>query len=132
RESFARLAILVGAAVAIAVHGWLVATTDLVAFSAPAILAAACGVAIRDYERGAHPSIAVGVGTAVLLGVFHHDFHELPDKAFQAFAVTGATFPESFKDNALLLWTVALVGFAGFAFLSWVERDEDRRPFDPK
>ena len=29
-------------------------------------IAAACGVALRDYERGAHPSVAVGVGTAVL------------------------------------------------------------------
>jgi len=65
----------------------------------------------------------VGVGTGVFLGVFHHDFHEIPDKAYQAFAVVGAPFPESFKTQALLLWTVALVGFAGVAFLTWVERE---------
>jgi len=100
-------------------------------------LAAACGIAIRDFERGAHPSIALGVATAVLLGVFHHDFHELPEKAYQAFAVTGANFPESFKEHALLLWTLALVGFAAVSFLSWSERSEQgaqpepaRRPFD--
>ena len=136
RESFARMAILAGAAVAFVAHGWLAAKTDVVAFAAPAVLAAACGIAIRDYERGAHPSVAVGVGTGVFLGVFHHDFHELPDKAYQAFAVVGATFPESFKTQALLLWTVVLVAFAGVAFLTWVERDgatpeEGRKPFEP-
>jgi 4-amino-4-deoxy-L-arabinose transferase-like glycosyltransferase len=132
RESFFRATLLVGAAVAFTAHGFLAVRTDLMAFSAPALLAAICAVAIRDFERGAHGSIAVGVGTAVFLGVFHHDFHEMPDKAYQAFAVVGATFPESYKDHALLLWTVALVGFAGFAFLSWVEGDSTRRPFDPK
>jgi hypothetical protein len=131
RESFARMAIVCGAAVAFAAHGWLAAKTDLIAFSAPALLAAACGIAVRDYERGAHPSVAVGVGTGVFLGVFHHDFHELPDKAYQAFAVVGAPFPESFKNQALLLWTVALIGFAGVAFLTWVERESARTPFDP-
>ena len=102
------------------------------AFTAPAIVAAACAIAIRDYERGAHPSLTVGVGTVVFLGLFHHDFHELPEKAYQAFAVTGPTFPESFKDHALELWTVALIGFAGIAFLTWIERDPKREPFDPK
>ncbi len=131
RESFVRMALLCGTAVAFAAHGWLAAKTELIAFSAPALLAAAAGIAIRDYERGAHPSIAVGVGTGVFLGVFHHDFHEIPDKAYQAFAVVGAPFPESFKTQALLLWTVALVGFAGVAFLTWVERDNARKPFDP-
>ncbi len=132
RESTARMAILVGAAVAFTAHGWLASRTDLIAFSAPAILAAACGIAIRDFERGAHASVAVGVGTGVLLGLFHHDFHELPEKAYQAFAVVGATFPDSFKDHALLLWTAALVGFAGLTFLTWVERSSARAPFDPK
>jgi len=133
RESFFRVAILVGAAVAFTVHGFVAAKTDLIAFCAPAILAAACGLAIRDFERGAHASVALGVGTAVFLGLFHHDFHELPDKAYQAFAVVGANFPETFKEHALALWTVALVGFAGIAFLSWCERtdrDVKRRPFD--
>ena len=143
RESFTRMSLVVGTAVALVAHGYLAAKTDLIAFSAPALIAAACGIAIRDFERGAHPSVAVGVGTAVLLGLFHHDFHELPEKAYQAFAVNGATFPDSFKDHALLLWTLALVGFALIAFLTWVERDAGesakdpsraptRIPFDPK
>jgi 4-amino-4-deoxy-L-arabinose transferase-like glycosyltransferase len=131
RESWARMALIVGAAIAFGAHGLLSARTDLIAFCAPAILAAACGVAIRDFERGAHASIAVGVGTGVLLGVFHHDFHELPEKAYQAFAVVGATFPDSFKPTALSLWWVALGAFALVAFLTWVERDSKREPFAP-
>jgi hypothetical protein len=150
RESITRMVLLVGAAVAFGVHGWLASRTELIAFSGPAILAAVCGVALRDYERGAHPSIAVGVGTAVFLGLFHHDMHQMPEKAFQAFAVVGGTFPESFKTQALNLWTVVLVGFAGISFLTWVDRDAlegvasavapqdpkaervPHKPFDPK
>ena len=135
RESHARLALLTAAALCFGAHAWLAASTDLIAFSGVAILAAACGVALRDYERGAHPSVAVGVGTAVLLGLFHHDFHKMPEKAFNAFAIASATFPESFKEKALSLWTVALVGFAGLGFLTFVERDRrsrraEREPFD--
>ena len=132
RESHFRSALLVAAAVALTAHGYLASHIEPIAFSAPVVLAIACGIAIRDFERGAHGSLAVGVGTAVFLGLFHHDFHELPERAYQAFGVTNATFPESFKETSLLLWTVALVGFALFAFLTWVEKDEDRRPFDPK
>lgn len=133
RESQARLALLVGAAVAFVAHGWMAQSSDLVAFSAPAVFAAACGIALRDYERGAHPSVAAGVGTAVLLGLMHHELHNLPEKAFHAFGVgAGATFPESFKAHSIAIWTVVLVGFAGIAILTWVERDPNRKPFDPK
>lgn len=133
RESTARMAIVLGASAALAAHGVLAARVDLVAFSAPALLAAAVGIALRDYERGAHPSIAVGVGTMVLLGLFHHDFHNLPEKAYQAYAIAQAVpFPDSFKDKSLSLWNVVLMGFAGISFLTWVERDAKRKPFDPK
>jgi len=131
RESLARTAVLVGATVALIAHGFLVARTDLVAFSGPALCAVACAVAIRDFERGAHASIAVGLGTLLLAAVIHHDFHELPEKAYMAFGISGATFPESFKDKALNLWWVVLGGFALTAFLTWVERDAKRTPFDP-
>ncbi len=132
RESLTRMVLLLGISVALSIHAFLAIKTDLSAFTAPAVVAAACAIAIRDYERGAHPSLSVGVGTVVFLGLFHHDFHELPEKAYQAFAVSGATFPDSFKDHALELWTVALVGFAGITFLTWIERDPEREPFDPR
>lgn len=132
RESQGRLVLVVGAALAFMLHGWIAMRTDLVAFAAPAIIAAGCGIALRDYERGAHPSIAVGVGTSVILGLIHHEMHKNPEKAFHAFGVTNATFPESFKNHSLAIWTIVLVGFAGLSFLTWVERDAEREPFDPK
>ena len=132
RESFTRMALLVGTSVALVAHAFLARKTELIAFCAPALIAAICAAALRDYERGAHPSVALAVGVAVILGVFHHDFHELPEKAYQAFAVSSTTFPESFKEHALVLWTVALVSFAGISFLTWVERDATREPFDPR
>src|SRR5260370_39448046 len=131
RESLGRMAVLVGAAVALVAHAYLAARTDLVAFSGPVLCAAACAGAIRDFERGAHASIAVGLGTLLLAAVLHHDFHELPEKAYQAFGVSGATFPEGFKATALNLWWVVLGGFALCAFLTWAERDAKRTPFDP-
>ncbi|HLK38229.1 MAG TPA: glycosyltransferase family 39 protein [Polyangiaceae bacterium] len=132
RESLGRVAILSCAAVAFVAHATLAARTELIAFTGPAACAVVVAVAIRDLERGAHASIAVGVGTLLLAAVLHHDFHELPDKAYQAFGVTGATFPDGFKATALTLWWVVLGGFALCTLLTWVERDPDRTPFDPK
>ena len=131
RESSVRVALLVGATVAFSVHAFIAAKNDNVPFVGCALFAAACAVALRDYERGARPSLAVGVGTAAFLGLFHHDFHEMPERAYQAFAVSGASFPESFKDHALQLWTISLVGFALLSMLTWAERDAARKPFDP-
>jgi hypothetical protein len=134
RESYTRAALLVGAACSLTAHALLAPKTDLIPFTGVALLAAACAVALRDYDRGAAPSAAVAVGVLLFAAVLHHDFHELPEKAFQAFGVTGAVFPESYKDPALLLWWVALGGFGGLAFLTFVERklDASREPFDPK
>jgi hypothetical protein len=131
RESLGRIAVLVGAAVAFVAHAYLAARTDLVAFSGPVVCAAACAIALRDFERGAPASIAVGLGTLVIAAVLHHDFHEIPDKAYQAFGVAGAAFPEGFKATALNLWWVALGGFALCCLLTWIERDAEREPFDP-
>jgi hypothetical protein len=131
RESLGRVAVLTGASVAFVAHAYLVATTDLVAFGGTALCAVACAIAIRDFERGAHSSVAVGLGTLILAGVLHHDFHELPEKAYEAFGIASATFPDGFKDRALNLWWIVLGGFALCAFLTWVETRSDRNPFDP-
>ena len=73
----------------------------------------------------------MGLGTLVVAAVLHHDFHELPEKAYQAFGIPNAPFPEGFKDTALAIWWVVLGGFALCALITWVERDADREPFDP-
>lgn len=131
REGLTRVAILVGLTVAFVAHGYLSARTEAVAFTAPVLCAVACAVAVRDFERGAQSSVAIGLGTLLVGAVLHHDFHELPEKAYTAFGVTGAQFPDSFKDQALNLWWVVLGGFAVCAFLTWIERDAERTPFDP-
>jgi 4-amino-4-deoxy-L-arabinose transferase-like glycosyltransferase len=131
RESLGRLSVVVGAATAFAAHAYLVASTDLIVFTGPALCAAACGVAIRDFERGAVPSVAVGIGTLLFAAVLHHDFHELPEKVYQTFGLTISTFPEAFKARALALWWIVLGGFAVCALFTWGERDGTRRPFDP-
>jgi 4-amino-4-deoxy-L-arabinose transferase-like glycosyltransferase len=131
RESQARIALLVGLGVAFAAHAYLVDRTDLPVFTGPAICAAICAVAIRDFARGARTSVAVSIGALVLAAVLHHDFHELPEKAYQAFGVSGATFPEGFKDTALTLWWAVLGIFAICTFFTWIERDSSRVPFDP-
>ncbi|HXX69786.1 MAG TPA: glycosyltransferase family 39 protein [Polyangiaceae bacterium] len=131
RESLGRMAVLMGAAVAFVVHAYMVATTDLIAFTGPALCAVACAVAIRDFERSGRASVAIGLGTLLLSAVLHHDFHEFPDKAYQAFGIASAQFPEGFKNTALNLWWIVLGGFALSALITWIEYDETRTPFAP-
>jgi 4-amino-4-deoxy-L-arabinose transferase-like glycosyltransferase len=132
RDSLGRTAVLVALAVAFAAHAYLADKTDLIPFTAPALCAMACAIAIRDFELRASPSMAVAIGTLVLAGVLHHDFHELPEKAYQAFGVTGAQFPEGFKNQALSIWWIVLGTFAVSAFFSWAELDPKREPFQPQ
>ena len=84
-------------AVAFVAHACLAARTDLIVFTGRRFIAAACAVAIRDFERGAHASIAVGIGTLLLCAIFHHDFHEMPEKAYQAFGVDGRRLPRELQ-----------------------------------
>lgn len=130
RESMLRLSLLTTLGCAFSAHAVAAAYTTELPFVGVALIAGVVAIAIRDYDRGAHPSLAVGVGTIALTIVLHHDMHSLPEKAFEAFAVSGPTFPDAFKDHALTLWTVSLGVFAAIALVTWVERDVDRRPFD--
>ena len=98
RESLTRMALLVGTSVALVAHGFLAPGTDLIAvLRARPSSPPSARVALRDFERGAHPSIALGVGIGVFLGCFHHDFHELPEKAYQAFAVDRRDVPRELQ-----------------------------------
>ncbi len=131
KGSAVRAALVVGLATAFVAQGLLVAKVDATAFIGPALVAAACGVALRDYERGTHASIAVGVGAFLLLFLFRHDLKHLPEKAFQVFGVSTGTFPESFKSQSVILWAVLLLSFGAVTLLTWVERGAKRNPFDP-
>lgn len=130
RATAIRAAIVIGLSTLFVAQGLLSAKVEIIAFVGPALLAAACGVAIRDYEKGTHSSIAVGVGAGLLLFLFRHDFKHLPEKAFQVFGVSNGTFPESFKNESTTVLMVLLLAFAGIVFLTWAERNAKRTPFD--
>lgn len=130
RRTVAKTAILLGASIAVVLEGALYAHTDLTAFTGVALLAAAIGVALFDYERGAHASLVVGLGTLVLAAVLQHDFSTLPEKGFQAFSVLGSQFPDALKVRAGLIWKAVMGAFGLLAVLTFVEQHSDRRTFD--
>ena len=130
RRSVAKTAILLGASIAVVLEGSLYAYTDVTAFTGVALLAAAVGVALFDYERGAHASLVVGLGTLVLAVVVQHDFSTLPEKGFQAFSVLSTQFPEALKPRAGLVWKAVMFGFGLIAVLTFLEQHSDRRTFD--
>lgn len=123
RESVTRLALIVGAAVAFGVHAVMAPRTGHLAFAGPALLAGIAAVAIRDFERGAPASRALAVGVAILAGIYLRDYSTFPDKGLSAFAVSGASFPESFKDQATTIIRISTVVFVAITFFAWMERD---------
>ena len=130
RESHFRVVLLVGSSCALAAHTFLAAKADVVPFSAPALLAIACAIAVRDFERGASPSVAVAAGTLLVAAIFQHDLRVLPEKAFEPFGIAASTFPPDFQPHAAIYWAVAIAIFAAGVILTWVEKDDDRIPFD--
>jgi hypothetical protein len=84
-------------------------------------------VSIRDFERGAPASRALGIGVAVLTALFLRDYAMFPEKGLSAFAVTNATFPDSFKDRAGTLILGCSAIFVLVVFFAWLE--ERNRPW---
>jgi 4-amino-4-deoxy-L-arabinose transferase-like glycosyltransferase len=122
RESHARLALLVGAAVAFGVYSLMAPRVGYLAFGAPALLAAIAAISIRDFERGAPASRAVGVGVAVLMALFLRDYNMFPEKGLSAFAVSNPTFPDSFKDRASDLILGSTAAYVLVFFFAWFEK----------
>jgi len=107
------VAILVGVAVAFAAHAYLSARTDLVAFSGPALCAVACAVAIRDFERGAQSSIAVGLGTAAFVAFIARTTNPRYTATQFALFTSLAVVPRSIV-NASTGWIVEAIGWFDF------------------
>jgi hypothetical protein len=127
RAAAARLLALVGSAIAFGAYSLAAPKIGYIAFGVPALLAAIAAISIRDFERGAPSSRALGVGVAMLTALYLRDYVMFPEKGLSAFAVNAATFPDSFKDraSALILWASA--AFALVVFFSWLE--EKNRPW---
>jgi 4-amino-4-deoxy-L-arabinose transferase-like glycosyltransferase len=127
RATSLRLVVLVGSAVAFGVYSMMAPRVGYLAFGAPALLAAMAAVSIRDFERGAPASRALGIGVAVLTALFLRDYAMFPEKGLSAFAVNNPTFPDSFKDRAATLILGCSAIFVLVVFFAWLE--ERNRPW---
>jgi hypothetical protein len=129
RETGVRVAVLVGAAVTYGAFALLAPRTGALPFTAPALLAAAAGVAVLDFERGAPHSRAAAIGSLLFGGVLFADIFREPEKALTAFVVDKPQFPKSFEPQAQALLVVVLVVFVGLTALTWFEsQPEERSP----
>jgi hypothetical protein len=127
RTTAARLLPLIGASVAFGVHSLMAPRVGYLAFAAPSLLAAVAATSIRDFERDAPASRALGVGVLVMAALFYRDYIMFPEKGLSAFAVNSATFPDSFKEYAgNLIGATALV-FAVIVLFAWLEKQN--RPY---
>ena len=122
REVGVRVALLVGAGVALVAYGFVGPYAGALPFAAPALLAGIAAVAIADLERGAAPSRGLAIGVLVLGFVLYRDMVLTPEKALSVFSVEKATFPKSFEEpaekamkRALLLFAASLVALTWFA-----------------
>ncbi len=103
-------------------HAFVVARTDLVVFTGPALCAVAYAVAHSRFRtRCARVDRGGARNVATPPPFCHHDFHDLPEEPYQAFwDPETAPFPDGFKETALdLPWWLVLGGFALCAFLTW-------------
>ena len=127
RASAARLLMIVGSTVAFGVYSLMAPKVGYLAFGAPSLLAAIAAISIRDFERGAPASRALGVGVAVLAALFYRDYVMFPEKGLSVFAVNNPTFPDSFKDHAGMLILASGALFTVVVFFAWLE--EQNRPY---
>jgi 4-amino-4-deoxy-L-arabinose transferase-like glycosyltransferase len=121
RETGLRVALLVGSAVAYGAYALLAPKSGTLAFSAPALLAAAAGLAVFDFERGAPHSRALALAMCVLGVVLFYDLYREQERVLAAFVVDRPQFPKTFEQRGQWLLEVTLASFVGLAGLSWFE-----------
>jgi 4-amino-4-deoxy-L-arabinose transferase-like glycosyltransferase len=122
RATSARMLAIVGSTVAFGVFSLVAPRVGYVAFGAPSLLAAIAAISIRDFERDAPASRALGVGVLVLAALFYRDYVMFPEKGLSAFAVNSATFPDSYKELAGTLIGVTALVFAVIVLYAWLEK----------
>jgi 4-amino-4-deoxy-L-arabinose transferase-like glycosyltransferase len=131
RAAAARMLAIIGSAVAFGVFSLLAPRVGYIAFGAPSLLAAIAAISIRDFERDAPASRALGVGVLVLAALFYRDYNMFPEKGLSAFAVNAATFPDSYKELAALLIGLTALVFSGIVLFAWLEK-QNKPYFDKK
>ncbi len=86
--------------VAFALHGLSAPFVGPTPFVGTFAIIALLGLAFRDAETHAISTRLLGLGTAALAIVFYADLRGQPEQSLGAFALEGATFPQSFAADA--------------------------------
>jgi hypothetical protein len=126
RERALRLVAISTAGVALFVHSALSSELGSIPYSTPAALAVIPALALIEFERGAPPSRAFGLGVGALAVLLLIDFRNFPEKGLVPFGVEGAVFPESFASTGIRWLALGTVGAAGAFFLMVQEADAAR------
>jgi 4-amino-4-deoxy-L-arabinose transferase-like glycosyltransferase len=128
RESGLRLSLVLTALVGLAAWGGVAPFAGVLPFGPVASLAVLVALALADIERGTPPSRALGMTSAALVVLLLADFINLPDKVLVAFGVSGARFPESFRESGAPWLLLAGAAAALGIFVGLLEEDHGDRP----
>ena len=129
RESALRLTLGVTVVLGFGIYAAMVPSVGNIPFGPVFALAAVVAIFFRDFERGAPPSRTIGMGVGALAVLLSTDFKNFPEKGLAAFAVEGATFPESFTATATSIMRYGAIAFAGVFLLAFCERSGEGKPF---
>jgi 4-amino-4-deoxy-L-arabinose transferase-like glycosyltransferase len=131
RQAGLRISLLAVTTFAFAAYALMAPITGQLPFGAVCAFAAVVAIFIRDFERGAPGSRALGMGVAAFAILLYYDFQNFPEKGLSAFAVDEARFPDSFKESATRILKYGALAMSGAFLLSIMERQEDAwRRFD--
>ncbi|GAC1394213.1 MAG: hypothetical protein NVSMB47_02840 [Polyangiales bacterium] len=136
REIDLRMAAMLAAAFCYGVETMIAPKFGLAPFAGPVALAIVIGLCLRDLERAPAGSLAVAIGTAVLVFLVFNDFtfedlSKTPVELATApivepYALYGVSIPEELRLKLRLIVAVAGAAFLLPIFFVWV--DEDPRP----
>ena len=136
REVDLRIAAILAATICYAVQTFVAPRFGLMPFAAPVAMAILVGVCLRDLERAPAGSLAVAIGTAVLVFLVFNDFQfddlsktpvELATAPIvEPYGLYGVSVPEELRIKLKLALAVAGAVFLLPIFFVWV--DEDPRP----
>lgn len=96
RPSALRACLLSVVVVALALHGISAPYVGVLPFAGTFALAALVGVAFRDAENPARRTRLLALSAAAIFIVLLTDLRAMPEQSLRAFALTDASFPESF------------------------------------
>jgi hypothetical protein len=126
RQTALRVTLILFVVLAFGAYSLLAPHVGVLPFGGVVALAAMVGLALRDFEQGAHGSRALAMGVLAFAILLATDYATFPVKGLSAFGVEDATFPESFKGTATRIVRFGTVAFGALFFVAFMERHADR------